>query len=316
MLKLSNDEADFVEEATIYIYSQNPEDCALVKQKFECLNTLGEAISQYPSVKETQKLQGIYRSEEQLVEALCSFVSSSHLLHIPASVVASKSYLIAKFQAFSLINILTDKNMEFYKPLRKIIFSIIHTLMAEEVYISCLKDPDFSHHIKLNIANDLVSIWESGTNPQMAQHLSALEALWTARDSSPPSFGTLNGMSELVRITMDLGTDWNNFLIGTMEKEENQWALKEFLFGLSYEEINTVHLRLMELGLNAASHDEIYSYLGKQPDYGIINSSEYRAIYDFYVDRRDAASLRKRISAPGPIKTLEEIYLKYRIAQG
>ena len=316
MLKLSDEEIDLVEKVNSYVHSQHPEDCILIKKRFDCLNTLGDAISQYPSVRETQRLRGVYRSEEQLLEALCSFATTSHLLHIPAGVVASKSYLVAKFQAFSLIHKLAGENPEFSKPLRRVILSIIHTLMAEEVYISCLEDPGFTQDIKFNVANDLISLWESGSDPRTVRHLPALDALWTARDSSPPCFGTMNGTSELLRITIDLGADWNDFLIANMATEETRWALEEFLFGLSYEEINSVRARLVELGINAVNHEEIHSYLGSQPAYGIINSSDYRAIYNFYVDRRDAALFRKRISATGPNRTLEEIYIKYRIAQG
>ena len=315
MLELSVEEIDLVEKIETHIQSQNLEEYTLVKQRFECLKNLGEAISQYPSVREAQKLRGVFRSEEQLLEALCSFATTSHLLHIPARVVASKSYLVAKFQAFSLIHILAGKNEEFDKPLRRVILSIIHTLMAEEVYISCLEDHGFSQEIKINVANDLISLWESGSDPRTVRHLPALDALWTARDSSPPCFGTMNGMSELLRITIDLGADWQEFLVTHLSDEETRWALEEFLFGLSYEEINSVRSRLLELGITAINHEEIHSYLGSQPAYGIIKSSEYRAIYNFYVDRRDAAIFRKRISAIGPNRTLEEIYIKYRIAQ-
>ena len=315
MLELSDYETDLVEKTKTYIFSHNHEDHALVEQRFENLQILGEAISRYPSVRETQKLRGIYRSEEQLLEALCSFAATSHLLHIPTRVVATKSYLVAKFQAFSLIHILAGENPEFYKPLRRVILSIIHTLMAEEVYISCLEDPGFTQDIKFNIANDLISLWDSGSDPRTVRHLPALDALWTARDSSHPAFGTMSGMSELLRITIDLGADWQEFLVTNLSVEETRSALEEFLFGLSCEEINTVRTRLMELNINAVNQEEIYSYLGKQPDYGIINSSDFRDIYNFYVDRRDAAILRQKISADGPKRTLEEIYIKYRIAQ-
>jgi len=315
VLKLSDEEVELIEKIKTHLNSQNQEEYSLVNQRFECLKTLGEAISQYPSVRETQNLRGVFRSEEQLQESLCSFGSTSHLLHIPARVVASKSYLVAKFQAFSLLHILTGKKSEFYQPLRRAILSIIHTLMAEEVYISCLEDPGFSQDIKSNIANDLISLWESGSDPRAVRHLPALDALWTARDSSPPCFGTLNGTTELLRITIDLDAEWQEFLVTNMASKDTRWALEEFLFGLSYEEINSVRERLLELGISAVNHEEIHSYLGSQPAYGIINSSEYRAIYNFYVDRRDAALFRKRISAPGPNRTLEEIYIKYRIAQ-
>lgn len=315
MLGLSDDETDLVKTVVKFLDSRDCEETALVKRRFECLALLGDAISQYPSVREGQKLRGIERSEEQLLKALCSFASSSHLLHIPARVVAARSYLVAKYQAFSLIHILVGAEKDFRQAIRKAILTVIHTLMAEEVYFSCLDDPDFSQEIKFSLANDLISLWDSGTDARTIRHLPALDDLWTARDSSPPAFGTMKGTSELLRITLDMGKDWQEFLVAHVSTDETQWALEEFLFGLSYEEIISVRSRLIKFGINAVGRDEIPSYLESKPAYGIINSSDYRAMYDFYVDRRDTARLRKKFLAPGPGRTLEEIYIKYRIAQ-
>jgi len=315
MLGLNDEELALVKRIEDYLGTRDQEESALVKRRFECLKTLGEAISQYPSVRENQQLRGVRRSEEQLLDALCSFASSSHLLHIPARVVAARSYLVAKYQAFSLLHILAGEQEEFKRPLRKSILTVIHTLMAEEVYFSCLDDPDFSQYTKFSLANDLISLWDSGTDARTVRHLPALDDLWTARDSSPPAFGTMKGTSELLRITIDMGKDWQEFLVANVALHETTWALEEFLFGLSYEEINSVRSRLIKFGINAVGHDEIPSYLGSRPAYGMINSSDYRAMYDFYVDRRDAARLRQKLSSPGPARTLEEIYIKYRIAR-
>jgi hypothetical protein len=197
-----------------------------------------------------------------------------------------------------------------------VVFSIVCTLMAEEVYFSCLEDPLFPGPIKRQLADDLISLWESGTDPRSVVHLPALEALWAARDSSPPTFGTMDGTSELLRISFDLGKDWQEFLVDQAESMETRWALEEFIFGLSYEEIQQVRSRLNRFGILAVGHDEVRSYLGSRPAYTIVRDSEPRAIYDFYVDRREAAVFRKRTSAQGPRKTLEEMYLKFRIAQG
>ena len=315
MLELNEEETGLLESVKTYLDSHNHDESALVQQRFGCLYALGAAISQYPSVRESQTLRGVERSEEQLLKALCSFASPSHLLHIPARVVAYRSYLVAKFQAFSLLHILAGDQKDFYRPLRKVILSIIHTLMAEEVYFTCLDDPEFSQTIKISLANDLISLWDSGTDRRATQHLPALDVLWTARDASPPAFGTMNATSELLRLTMDMGEDWGEFLVAHVSKNETRWALEEFLFGLSYEELIAVRAKLVESGINAVGHDEIPSYLGDRPAYGIINSSDYRAIYNFYVDRRDAARFRQRLSVPGPGRALEEIYLRYRIAQ-
>jgi len=315
MLGLNEDELDLVKKIEEYLSSRDNDERTLVKRRFECLNMLGVAISQFPSVRENQQLRGVRRSEEQLLKALCAFVSTSHTLHIPARVVAARSYLVAKYQAFSMLHILVGELKEFKLPLRKVILTVIHTLMAEEVYFSCLDDPSFSQAIKISLAYDLISLWDSGTDARTVRHMPALDNLWTARDSSPPAFGTMKGTSELLRITIDMGKDWQEFLVAQVSVEETTWALEEFLFGLSYEEINSVRSRLVKFGINAVGHDEIPSYLGNRPAYGMINSSDYRAMYDFYVDRRDAARFRQKLAAPGPGRTLEEIYIKYRIAQ-
>jgi len=63
------------------------------------------------------------------------------------------------------------------------------------------------------------------------------------------------------------------------------------------------------------NRDEIRTYLGDNPAYGMASAGDFSSIYDFYVDRRDAAAFRKRAGAPGPKSTIEEIYLKYRIAK-
>jgi len=316
MLELNSEETALVERIKSYLNSQAVEETELVNQRFRCLDALGAAISCYPSIRDSNKLRGIQRGEGHLLKTLISFASPSHLLHIPASVVAARSYQVAKFQAFSLLHILSGNREEFYRPLRKVMLSVIHTLMAEEVYFSCLDDPDFSQIVKVNLAYDLISLWDSGSDPRAVLHLPALDDLWTARDSAPPPcFGTMNASSELLRLTINMSEDWHDFLVAHVSIDETRWALEEFLFGLSYEETNSIRDQLSKLGINAVGREEIESYLGDNPAYGIINSSDYRSIYDFYVDRRDTARFRKRISVPGPGRTLEEIYLKYRIAQ-
>jgi hypothetical protein len=315
MLGFNEDEFRLLNTIETYLDSRSPEECGLVKHRFVCLQNLGRAISEYPSVRESGMLRGVLRDEQKLIEALCAFAASSHLLHIPSRVVMARSFMVAKFQAFSLLFLLVQEEAEFYHPLRRVIFSIIHNMMTEEVYFSCLEDPGFSLETKNRIADDLITLWDSGADPRAVRHMPALEALWTARDSAPPSFGTMDGSSELLRITIDLEEDWKEFLIDQSSVNETRWALEEFLFGLSFEEISEVRSRLSKFGVSAVNRDEVRSYLGGRPAYAVVTGSDFRAIYDFYVDRRDAALFRKKISASGPYRTLEEIYIKYRIAR-
>jgi hypothetical protein len=315
MMRLKDDEIQLVEKIGNFLYSRNPDEEKLVRKNFTCLDNLGKVISEYPSVRESKMLRGVMRDEQQLLATLSSFGAGTHLLHIPSRVIMARSYLVAKFQAFSLLFILVKEDTEFQAPLRKIMFTVLHTLMVEEVYFSCLDDPDFSQEIKIRVADDLITLWDSGTDPRTVRHMPALDALWTARDSSPPAFGTMDGSSELLRITIAMEQDWREFLMEEAADSQTRWALEEFLFGLSWEEINTVRARLAQFGIAAVNHDEVRTYLGTKPVYDIVSADDLRAIYDFYVGRRDAAIFRKKISTPGPWRTLEEIYLRYRIAR-
>jgi hypothetical protein len=258
-------------------------------------------------------VRGVMRDEERLMASIATFAHPSRLLHSPTRVVAVRSYLVAKSHVFSMLAILTKEKAEYRLQVRRIIFSIICTLMIEEVYFSCLGDSSFPEHCRFRLANDLITLWDSGVDPKAIEHLPALEALWAARGAAPPSFGTMDGASELARLTVDLGDDWHSFVVDSISNDETRFALEEFLFGISYEEILEVRSRLGRFGISAVDADEVRSYLGNHSAYTMVNNDDPRVAYDFYVDRRDAAQLRRRTNAAGPKKTLEEIYLKHRI---
>jgi hypothetical protein len=312
---LSEQEEFLVGKIEEWLKEKRPQDYFLAHERFRRLRNLGNAVFDYPSIRETQFVRDILVNENQLTESLLAFSAPSHMLRIPAKVATLRSFLIAKFHAFSLLSRLTEKNDELHIFVKNIPFSVVFTLMAEDVYFSCLDDPSFSPDTKSRLANDLIALWDSGTDQRSIHHLMALSSLWKARDSAPPSFGTMDGNTELLRISIDMDTEteWEDFLKEESTNDSTRWALEEFLFGLSYEEIQKVRSRLMRYGVLAVSHDEVRSYLDSKPVYSVVNDRDPRAIYDFFIERRDACTLRKRVNAPGPLNTLEEIYLKYRI---
>jgi hypothetical protein len=312
---LSGEEENLVSNVLSWLDSAFPEESRLAQDRLHNLRELGNVVFNYPSVRDSQTLKGDFRDENRLLAALCSFSSASRLLHIPTKVVAVRSYLVSKFHTFALLARICRENAEFYIKIREVILSVVSTLMAEEVYFSCLEDSSFPSGKKPALAQDLVRLWDSGTDARAILHLPALKALWTARDAVPPVFGTMNGSSELFRITMDMGEDWYDFLVEETENAETHWALEEFLFGLSFEEIAQVRERLTCFGINAVGWDEVHSFLGSRPSFTPMDENDLRSIYDFFIDRRDAALFRMRVSVPGPRHTLEEIYLKYRILQ-
>jgi len=107
--------------------------------------------------------------------------------------------------------------------------------------------------------------------------------------------------------------DWREFLVHESTNNQTRWALEEFLFGLSWEEIQKIRNKLSCSTINAVSYSDISTYLDSKPSYSVVDKQDPRAFYDFFIERRDACTHRKKIEAPGPRHTLEEIYLKYRI---
>jgi hypothetical protein len=312
-LRLKESEEDLVWNVIKDLEASNPGDAEIAKQRFSCLVSFGETIAKFPLIRESQKLLGRKRDDKQLVQSLVGLAPSSHLLHVPARILAVRSFLVTKFHAFSLLFKLFPPESEHFEPLKSLVFSVMFTIMSEDVYFSCLDEPTFPLDMKVSLAEDLISLWDSGSELAMANHFPALEALWKTRNESPPSFGTMDGTSELIRLSIDLGDDWRDFLLNQVSDEETRWALDEFLFGLSYEELCSVRSRLRRFGINAVDFDEIRSYLGSTPAYSMVKNTDPRAIYDFYIDRKEASLLRQRLNSPGPYKTLEEIYLRYRM---
>jgi hypothetical protein len=310
---LTEEEEDLVRDILACLESEHCEDLEIARTRLSCLRELGAVISHFPSIRDSQMVRGVVRDEEKLLASITTFAHPSRLLHSPVRVVAVRSYLVAKSHAFSMLAILTRDRPEYHLQVRRVIFSIICALMIEEVYFSCLGDRSFPEHFRFRLANDLIALWDSGVDPRGVEHLPALEALWAARGAAPPSFGTMDGASELARITADLGDDWHSFVVDSIANDETRFALEEFLFGISYEEILEVRSRLGRFGISAVGADEVRNYLGSNSAYTMVNTDDPRAAYDFYVDRRDAAQLRRRTNAAGPQKTLEEIYLKHRI---
>ena len=310
---LTETEERLAADIEAWLRETSPDDCKLVDNRFSHLRSLGQAIFSYPSIRETQYLKGIIRDEGHLSESLLAFSPSSRVLHIPTKVVAMRSFLVAKFHAFSLLSYLSRSHEDFQAELRPVIFSVVSTLITEEVYFSCLEDAGFSYKTKASLADDLISLWDSGVDLRGIRHLSALSSLWLAREAAPPSFGTMDGNTELLRITIDMDDDWRDFLMVEASNNEARWALEEFLFGLSWEEIKEVRSTLTRFGITAVNYNQIRSYLDSKPAYSVVDDKDPRAFYDFFIERREACAFRKKVSGPGPRHTLEEIYLKYRI---
>jgi hypothetical protein len=222
---------------------------------------------------------------------------------------------VAKVHALSLASLSVAFNRDLSNRLRNCILGVVFSLLAEDVYLSSLDDGNYSPAQKAALASDLILLWDGRRDPRAVAHVPALAELWAVRDAQVPVFGTMEGASELTRLTIDMGQTWFSFVGERLRDSETLLALEEFLFGLSYEEIVLVRSRMASCGEACADNQKIRAMLGGKTAYAVVDGADPRAMYEFYAERRNAARARAWTGTPGPRRTLEELYLSYLISR-
>ncbi|MGP1430946.1 hypothetical protein [Treponema sp.] len=280
----------------------------------DCITTLEQlamAVSRYPSIQQSTVLAGEQRSEETLIETLCSSAPDSRLLTLPTKVILGKSFLIAKFQTFTA---LTKIAMNAYfeesdiQSLRRITLRAMFALMAEDVYTTLLDNGELEYDIRKNIASLLTELWEHRLDEYSSSFAGVLHKVWTARNKLAPNFGTMLGVSELFLLSMELDESWERFMIAKMADPEIGQALEEFLFGITTEKINYIRTVLQERKLSALSREEAYQLVGVTND---LPPDDPRTFYTSFIERKNSAESRRRLQVAGPKRTLEDLYIQF-----
>ncbi len=291
------------------VYS--PETMVGVATRIMDLERLSVSISRYPSMHERGAFPGQARDSGTLVDTLCDFGEGERLLTLPTKAILGKGFLVAKFHAFSAItkvavnSFFTDEDIQ---ALRQATLNIMFTLMAEDVYMSLLGDPNLNSELRRDIAIALAELWEHRLDQNVASVAPILDAVWTVRDKIAPNFGTMIGTSELLMLSIALDDTWQKFISRKLGDDDVSQAMEEFLFGLTYEDISLIRSELKKRGVGAIGRDEVPGVLGHQ---ATLSNEDPRIFYRAYTLRRENANSRKRLNLPGPKKTLEDHYMQF-----
>ncbi|MGP1437513.1 MAG: hypothetical protein ACTTKH_00405 [Treponema sp.] len=306
IITFTNEERELVAKVFDEVSAISSTSFKKIKQKLTDLEEVATSISKYPSIKGSSVLAGKTRTESSLVESLCTFNSDSTLLTLPTKTILGKAYLVAKFHTFvAFYKVASNLKLEktYIDALNNATFNIMFTIMAEDVYLSLLKDQGLKNEVKEEIAYSLTDLWESRLDKNTFKFSSMLTIIWEARTKIAPAFGTMLGTVEFFSFSGYVGTKWAHFISEKLRIKEVLWALEEFLFGISYEEIAFIREKLKEENLQAISRDEAFKMLNKTSDF---TSTDVRSFYASYSERRNNAEARKRLKVEGPIRILED----------
>ena len=286
-----------------------------LNKRIDDLKKLAAAIANFPSLLERADLAGGTRTPSSLIDSLVnSNREGDTTLQLPSKATLGKGFLVAKLHTFSsLVKIArsTELDPKFIKQLQDETISMMFLLLAEDVYLSLIRDTSISMETRRQLALALLLLWEHRADQNISDISPVLQSVWKARTRLAPAFGTMMGTSELIMISFQLDDQWSHFIKTKLGEPGVNQAMEEFLFGISYEQITKLKSLLREQGIAAIGRDEVSKFLGTDVKTDV--SEDYRDFFQQYSLRRDNARARKRLDLPGPHKTLEDYFISFVI---
>ena len=178
------------------------------------------------------------------------------VVNLPAKASLGRSYTISKLHLYGFLRKIAQMQ-EYLSVHRERILvcyhAILFSLMAEDLYISIISDSLGNEEWARRATKDLVLMWEQRSNAQADSFAPLMQQLWEVRHTLVPVLGTLLGTVELLQLSFRLPPMWHDFLHDRGKDEEVVYALDEFLFSLSYEQLNNLQEIMQEQLLTAFS---------------------------------------------------------------
>ncbi|MDR0708391.1 MAG: hypothetical protein LBF60_11050 [Treponema sp.] len=300
-------ENELIAQILAYLDETHLKESEDIKHELAWLETLEKVMLHHPEI-------GGWKNNESF--DMLNKILMPTTLHIPPRVMNLHNYLVTKLHIFSTLFAILKDIAAFGVPLRASMLTITSFFTMEKVYSSCLRDNFISKEVKNRLADELVFLWDNGPNIKKAFFFDYLEQLWMARDKTPPTYGTMDGNSEIIRLSMEMPKEWDDFLREQGDDKETINALLEFVFGLSYEDIVRERERLSRAKMQSVNETELKKVFGAiEFAYTSIKSADPSRFYDFFIERHEKTLFRRGIfieeASEAPKRTIEEIYLKY-----
>lgn len=296
------------------LHRNAPDRIEGLEDRLRDVEQLAKAIANFPSLLERSKLTSTIRTQEGLVESLISYPEDGDtLLHMPSKAILGKGFLVAKTHTFYSMSKLARQYAQLdekaVKEYEDETVSMMFTLMAEDVYLTLIREKTIPTELRKQFAFSLLVLWEHRSDQTINDVAPTLRSIWNARRTLAPAFGTMMGTSELLLISIQLDDQWAAFIKDRLGDEDVTQAMEEFLFGLSHEQILKLRQILREQGIKSIGRDEVSTYLGERVKTDI--NLDYRDFYLLYTVRRDNARARQRLHLPGPKKTIEDHFFLF-----
>ncbi len=320
LVVLNETEQDIVNAVYDGLKLISPESIVVLADRIADIEQLTLNIAHFPSLKQAQYHGAERRDIKTLVDSLLVKREGDKTLHLPSKAILGKGFIVAKFHTFCAMEKIAShslKNDELLQKIRRACLDILFNIMAEDVYISLLDNTSIAVNLRTKIAMDLINLWERRSDKTATGMAPVLDTIWNARRNLTPALGTMIGTSELLLLTMSMDEKWCRFIAQKMGEEDAALAMEEFLFGISYEEIQKLRKNIVSKNIGSIGRDEAAEILGRPVEYFNADTETEKEVFeprDFYLlysIRRENARARQRLNLPGPLYTLEDHYMHF-----
>ena len=234
------------------------------------------------------------------------------VVNLPVKASLGRSFTVSKLHLFGFLIKLSQRGwlISIHQEILDCYHAILFSLMAEDLYISIISDSSGQESWTRRATRDLVVMWEERSNAEAVSFAPLLQQLWDVRHTLVPTLGTLMGTVELLKLSFRLPETWHDFLDEQGGKEEVVWALDEFLFSLSYEQLSNLQALMEKEGIDTVSRSEAMRLLKLRPGQLLegADDDDLSAIrlYRSFLRRNGLARLRRDGERSGPRRTLEQ----------
>jgi hypothetical protein len=312
-------EGPLVEAALEAIAEHAPQDATILAELADRLLTLNQLVNAAPSLRRARELASTLRSEETLVDYLTGIDGLAGDLELPFKATLSRTFLLAKIQFLRALVKSTDANRERDERLqdcghrlRDEYAQSVYTLLAEELLLALLRKRNVTKQIKRHAADQLIWIWDDA-QLEIDEFCPLLEAAWHARNRVSSRLGSLLGTAEYFRLVAeDCPPQFLDFFCRDEVSRAEGQAFEEFLFNMTYEELNTLGECMREEGLDAITTEWAARILGRDlEELDRSGDVDPVALYRSYYRRQLAADFRIMAGTEGPRRTAEAYMMIY-----
>jgi hypothetical protein len=275
------------------------------------ISELSELLSRYPSVFDTQSLGKRQRSLDSLIEMLSRADLSNFEVFLPTRSLLGRTLIMAEMNFYRFLRFVStealgeERAQEFLPRTDEHLCHCIYTRLAGDLLTSISSDSSIAAEIRRRAVLSLLHVREQ-VAVRIADFMPLLQATWDARRNVVVAGGTLMGTAEMFQL-LERGCDGRfvDLLVRPDHTENEAAAFREFLFGVTTEELSELEMAQAETAMQSASIEGL-SHMHTPPSLDDTVGDPTLAMFEFFLSRHLQAAARRQGDLPGPKRTAEE----------